>query len=307
MTAAPAPVALMDYLRLATDYLREAGSPSPRLDAEVLLVHVLGMDRMSLYVNFDRPLEPAEVDDYREALRRRGRWEPVAYITGRKEFRGLVLETTRAALIPRPETELLVEAVLERLAAEDAAADRDGTPPLRVVDVGTGTGAVAVALAAALDDVQVAAVDISEEALALARRNAEAHHVAGNIRFILGDLLGPLLEEGGADFLEHGLDAVVSNPPYVATSEWGRLPADVKKYEPRLALDGGADGLDFYRRLAPQAWQILKRGALLALEIGADQGAAVVEILHASGRWAAVEVLADYGGRDRIVVATKES
>lgn len=306
MTAPAAPVALVDYLRLATDYLQKSGSDSARLDAELLLGHVLGMDRMSLYVNFDRPLHTAEVDGFRELLRRRGRGEPVAYITGRKEFRGLMLETTPAALIPRPETELLVEAVLERL-AEGGSADAAETGGVRVADVGTGSGAIAIALAAALPGVQVAAVDISEEALALARRNAEAHGVGGCIRFLSGDLLEPLLQGGFGSMGVGGLDAVVSNPPYIASADWGQLPKDVREFEPRLALDGGRDGLDCYRRLEPQAWDVLKPGGLLAMEIGAEQGGAVAKLLTAAGRWHGVEVLPDYGGRDRIALAVKPS
>src|SRR5690625_5052837 len=181
----------MDYLRLATGYLEKGGSATARLDAEVLLGDVLGMDRMALYVNFDRPLEPGEVDRFREALRRRGRGEPVAYITGRREFRTATLAVSPAVLIPRPETELLVDAVLERMPAGRTESLPGPDGPVLVADVGTGSGAIAISLALSMQETKFVAIDISEDALAVARQNAAAHEVHERIEFVQGDLLAP--------------------------------------------------------------------------------------------------------------------
>lgn len=309
------PVVLVDYLRLAHEYLEKNGIETARLDAEILLGDVLSMDRMSLYVNFDQPLEPGEVDRFRTALQRRHRGEPVAYITGRREFLRATLAVTPAVLIPRPETELLVETVLERLPAKESAerdsadgeADDAGGPLLRLADVGTGSGAIAIGLAMERNDASVVALDVSEDALEVARRNAETCGVAGQIRFVQGDLLAPLQDGADGESFAGGFDAVVSNPPYVATGEWDRLPAGIRKYEPRVALDGGPDGLDLYRRLVPEANAVLKAEGLLALEIGAEQGPAVVGLLTEASGWRHVQLLQDYAGRDRFVVATKGS
>ena len=305
------PRALMDYLRLATEYLQRCGSPSARLDAEVLLGHVLGMDRVSLYVNHDRPLVPREVDAYREVLRARGRGTPVAYITGKKEFLRMTLAVTPDVLIPRPETELLVEAVVRHF----QPADR----PLVLADVGTGSGAIAIGLARALPKARVLAIDISPAALAVARRNAAALGVADRVVLMEGDLLVPVAAglAGGAGshgavagrpaghgWPDGGLDAVVSNPPYIPARDWDKLPRDVREYEPRLALDGGPDGLAVYRRLVPQAAAVLRPGGLLALEIGHDQEQAVRALLE-GGRWDGVRVEKDYAGHPRVVLATR--
>jgi len=293
-----APRVLMEFLRLAADYLSRCGSPSARLDAELLLGHVLGMDRVSLYVNHDRPLEPAEVDAYRRVLRERCRGAPIAYITGKKEFMRVTLKVTPAVLIPRPETELLVEATIQRL--------RAASGPLLVTDVGTGSGAIAIGLALALPEARVLATDISPAALAVARENVTAHGLDGRVELLEGDLLAPV-----ADAVRTGrigpLDAVVSNPPYIPARDWESLPRSVRDYEPRLALDGGPDGLDVYRRLIPQAAPLLRPGGLLALEIGHDQEAGLRELLAQDGRWDNVQVQKDYAGHPRVVLATRKA
>jgi len=304
----------MDYLRLAADYLGRCGSPSARLDAEVLLGHVLGMDRVALYVNHDQPLEPAEVDAYRAALRARCQGTPVAYITGKKEFLGMTLAVNRHVLIPRPETELLVEAVVRRLA--DAAGKAGPGAPLLIADVGTGSGAIALGIARALPHARLLAVDVSPGALAVARENAAAHGLQDRVVLLEGDLLAPVAQEltqgapaaggRGLDAAARKLDAVVSNPPYIAARNWDQLPREVREFEPRLALDGGPDGLAFYRRLIPQAAALLKAGGLLAVEIGHDQAAPVQALLAAAGGWDGVQVLRDYAGHPRVVLATRQ-
>lgn len=306
--AAGGPVAVTDYLQLATGYLQNCGSESARLDAELLLGHVLGLDRMSLYVNFDRPLEPAEVDRFRDALRKRCQGTPVAYIVGQRDFLSASLAVNSAVLIPRPETELLVEAVLQQLPAADKSGGEHEPAEARyiIADIGTGSGAIAIGLAMTLPDARLVAVDVSADALRVAQRNAQSHAVADQIEFFAGDLLTPLLVPPGADKYKGRLDVVVSNPPYITTDEWQRLPAEVRDFEPRVALDGGVDGLSLYRRLIPAAVDALKPGGLLAVEIGADQAAAVRRLLD-DGAWTDVQLLQDYAGHDRIVLARKDS
>lgn len=286
---------VLDLLRLSTGYLRERGSPSPRLDAEVLLAHVLGMERVQLYVHFDRPVDRGELDAYRELVRRRGRGEPVAYLVGEREFRSRPFSVSPAVLIPRPETELLVEAVLPLL---------DSLPEGWVVDVGTGSGVIAVSLALEGGSLQsgsrpLAAVDCSADALEVARHNARRHGVEDRIRWLQGDLLEPVEAAGLAP-----VAAVVSNPPYVPTGDWRALDATVRDFEPRLALDGGPDGLAVIRRLIAESARLLADNGLLALEVGAGQQEAVEALLKTAGfgepRW-----VRDYGGHLRVVLCRR--
>jgi len=312
-----APRVLMEYLRLAADYLGRCGSPSARLDAELLLGHVLGMDRVALYVNHDRPLEPAEVDAYRRVLRERCRGTPIAYITGKKEFMRVTLKVTPEVLIPRPETELLVEAVVHHLQARPhreganavsgaAGSEAGADVSLLLADVGTGSGAIAIGLALALPGARVLATDVSPGALAVARDNVTAQRLDGRVMLMQGDLLAPVAEALKAGKIEF-LDAIVSNPPYISARTWDSLPRSVRDYEPRLALDGGPDGLDVYRRLIPQAAPLLRPGGLLALEIGHDQEPALRELLARDGRWGDVQVQKDYAGHPRVVLATRRA
>lgn len=274
----------LELLRLTAPFLAEKGVPSPRLDAEVLLAHVLGVPRLQLYLQFDKPLEPAEVSAYRDAVRRRARREPVAHITGVREFWSLEFAVDRRVLSPRPETEVLVEAALRRMGAAG-----------RLLDVGTGSGAVAVALLAERPGWTGLAVDVSEEALDVARSNAARHGVAGRLELRPGDLF----DGAGAG----RFDAVVSNPPYVPAGEIGRLEPEAGQYEPRAALDGGEDGLAVLRRIAGQAAARVIPGGFVAVEFGLGQGAAVRAAFEAAGGYASVELVADLAGRDRVAVA----
>ena len=253
-------------------------------DAELLLLHALSLSRTTLLAYPERMVTPREEAALEAMLQRRLAHEPVQYITGEVEFFGLALAVTRETLIPRPETEGLVEAVLARLPR------RAG---LRVVDVGTGTGAIAIALAKQLGgdglEPEVLAVDVSTGALAVARANALRH--GARIEFRLSDLLG------GVEGL---FDAVVSNPPYIPAGDRATLHPEVRDWEPAGALFAGVDGLEIYRRLIPQAWGVLRPGGLLALEIGFGQEAAVRGMLVA---WAGVEAIADLQGIARVVVA----
>lgn len=300
MSSGTQPTALVDYLRLATEYLQKCGSGSPRLDAELLLAHVLGVDRVALYVNHDRPLVPDEVGAFRELLRQRGRGTPMAYILGERPFLSTSLVVSPAVLIPRPETELLVEAAVAWLAEQPGAS-------LLVADVGTGSGAIAIGIALAEPRAHVMALDVSADAARVARANVDRHDVNDRVEVLAGDLLTPLLVPPRSARFRGRLDAVVSNPPYIATAELDTLPRDVREHEPRIALDGGPDGLAAYRRLIPMAGQALRPGGLLALEIGADQGEAVAALLAADDGWRDVRVEKDYAGHDRIVLSIKET
>jgi release factor glutamine methyltransferase len=265
-------------------HFKSRGVESPRLDAEVLLAHVLGLSRVQLYTSFDRPLDEQELATYKALIKRRLAGEPIAYLVGRQEFWSLALTVDERVLVPRRDTETLVEVGL-RVAR--------GLPqgPLRVVDLCTGSGAVALALATELPQATVVATDVSAGALAVARANAEKLGLAGRVTFHEGDLFAPLAGEAA-----FGL--VVSNPPYVTTAEMAGLSPEVGK-EPRLALDGGPDGLVVIRRLVAGAVAWLVPGGTLALEHGWEQGPAVRALLEAGGLTEVVTVQ-DLGKRDRV-------
>jgi release factor glutamine methyltransferase len=282
-----APRAALAYLRRATAFLEARGAATPRLDAEVLLATVLGTDRVGIYLAFDRPLAPPEVDAYRALVRRRAGGEPVAYLAGRREFWSRALAVSPAVLIPRPETELVVEQAL--------AAAGERRRRLRVLDLGTGSGCLAIALAAELPAARVVAVDVSPAAAAVARANATAAGVADRVAVLVADWAAALAETAR-------FDLVVSNPPYVATADLARLPPEVRR-EPRLALDGGPDGLAAYRRLAPAAARLLAPGGRLLVEIGEGQAAAVDALLRAAG-FGGIVRYRDLAGVERVVAGS---
>jgi release factor glutamine methyltransferase len=258
-------------------------SRTARLDAEVLLRHVLGWDLSALLAHPERTLSQEELANYESLVLRRMAHEPVQHITGEQEFFGLAMKVTPDVLIPRPETEHLVEAVLERV---------DQDLPLRIVDIGTGSGAIAIALAVHLPNAELTAVDISPDALEVARQNAGRHGVAGRIRFLHGDLLSGL----GAEVF----DVVVSNPPYIAESE--TLEPQVRDFEPRLALYAGPTGIEVYERLIPQAHAALKPGGWLMLEIGYGQEPSLENLLR---EWQGVSFLPDLQEIPRVALARR--
>jgi release factor glutamine methyltransferase len=263
----------------------ERGLGTPRLDAQLLLAHVLQHDRVYLYTHFDQPLAPDELAAYRALIQRRLAGEPVAYLVGKKEFRSLELAVDARVLVPRPDTETLVEAVLALLPAGGG----------RVVDVGTGSGAIALALKKARPELELFAVDRSPDAVAVARANAE--RLGLTVAVLDGDLLAPVAAQAP-------LLAIVSNPPYIPTADLETLAAEVRK-EPRAALDGGADGLDIIRRLIAESPPLLADGGALALEVGAGQSPSVVALFAADGRYAPAAVTKDLAGIERVVTAKK--
>ena len=273
-------------LKWSEQYFGSHGAETPRLDAEVLLSYLLGQKRIFLYVHFDQPLTAEELARYREMVKRRAAGEPVAYICGEKEFMGLTFKVTLAVLVPQPDTETLVEAAIERLR---------GKKSLRVADICTGSGAIALALAHYLPETSVAATDISADAVSIAKENAESLGLSERVEFREGDLLAPL---SGEPF-----DAIVSNPPYIPSAEIAGLPREVRA-EPIIALDGGADGLDFYRRLVHESAALLKDGGFLAVECGDTQAGAIAE-MAVTGGFGRTEIVHDLADKERVVVMWK--
>lgn len=284
---------ISELLSKSAAYLRSRGSHSPRLDAELLLAEVLGLDRIDLYVHFDRPLNSAEIDHYRELVRRRGRGEPVAYILGRAYFHNLTLKVGRSVLIPRPETEHVVEA------AESFLRGRQWDQPPAVLDLGTGSGAIAIAIAAIWPDAEVTAVEQSSAALELAGENARTAGLAERISFKESDMFAAISPDAAYDL-------IVSNPPYIADFEWDGLPDDVRRFEPETALRGGPDGFDYYRLIAEGAPGRLRPGSCLILEIGEQQGADVTRLLRDTQSFKSIDIRQDYSDRDRVVVAVRD-
>ncbi|WP_425058665.1 peptide chain release factor N(5)-glutamine methyltransferase [Sporomusa carbonis] len=277
---------ITSILNWTKQYFGGKGIENPRLDAEVLLSHILGKDRLYLYTNFDQPLTPEELAAYREVVKRRAMRLPVAYITGHKEFMGMDFAVSPAVLIPRPDTEILVETALARLAAVE-------TPV--VADLGTGSGAIIISVLAKLTKGTGTAVDISPEALAVTQDNAMRLGVAARLELFQGDMLLPLL---GKKF-----DALLSNPPYIPDNDIAGLSPEVRQ-EPRLALAGGRDGLNFYRRIVAQGAEYLNSGGFIAVEVGIDQAGPVAALADETSRLKPEAVIKDYSGIERVIVFT---
>jgi release factor glutamine methyltransferase len=264
---------------------------SPRLQAELLLAHLLKLPRMQLYLNFQRELAAPEVEPMRELVRRRGLREPLQQLTGSASFCGLEIAVTRDVLVPRPETELLAECAWAFLQTPALTP----SPPASALDFGTGSGCLAIALASHCPALHLRAIDISAAALAVARGNAARHGLADRIQFFPGDGFGALPEE-------EQFDLIVSNPPYIPSGEIGGLQPEVRDFEPRQALDGGLDGLDYYRRLAAEAPPWLRAGGRLMVEFGDGQAEPLREVFSAQ-KWVVEAVKEDYTRRPRILVA----
>ena len=246
----------------------------------------MGEKRIYLYVHFDQPLTADELAKYRELVKRRASGEPVAYICGEKEFMGLPFKVSPAVLVPQPDTEILVEAAIDRLRGKERAC---------VADVCTGSGAIALALAHYLPTVSVAATELSTNALAIAKQNAETLELSARAEFFEGDLLSPLT---GKTF-----DAILSNPPYIPSADIDGLPREVRA-EPRMALDGGADGLDFYRRLVRESVDFLTDGGFLAVECGDTQANTIAEMAK-DGGFDRADIVRDLADKERVVVLWK--
>ncbi|MBQ6006110.1 MAG: peptide chain release factor N(5)-glutamine methyltransferase [Selenomonadaceae bacterium] len=274
-----------EVLKSATTRLEAGGIENPRLDAEILLAHVLGWRRLTLYVDAEKILPLESILRFNELVNRRLKKIPVAYLTGTKEFMGLTFAVNENVLIPRPDTEILTEFVGEFLRSRGGG---------NLLDLGAGSGAICISILKFVKSARAIAVDISAEALEVAKFNAEKFHVDDRIEFFCGDLFMPLTGK---------FDAIVSNPPYIPTGELENLQAEVQS-EPQLALDGGIDGLKFYRRIISDAPKFLISGGLLAVEVGINQAAAVKNLFEAAS-FIDVEIIKDLAGLERVVAGRK--
>ncbi len=279
---------VLEAIQKSTDFLAKRGVESPRLQAELLLAHLLKMPRMKLYLNFERTLAGTETDALRECVKRRGGREPLQHITGSTSFCGFEITVNRHALVPRPETEILAELGWTFLASL-------GSPVRAALDLGTGTGCIAIALAAKCPAARITATDISPEALALAADNAKKNNTAG-IEFRHSDGFAAMPKETV-------FDLIVSNPPYIPTAEIETLQPEVRDFDPRTALDGGTDGLIFYRGFAIEAKPRLKPAGKIMLEFGDGQAPAIRKIFE-NEKWIVEAVKSDYSQRDRILIAS---
>ncbi len=282
------PWTILKLLNWTASYFSSHDIDNPKSTAEILLSHALKVQRIDLYLQYDRPLNKDELSTFKQLVQRRRNREPVAYIVGNKEFWSLPLTVTRDVLIPRPDTESLVETVLGIL---DHAS---GGSALRILDLGTGSGAIILALASQRHGHVYVASDISEKATALAKDNALKHGLP-HVHFFTGDWLAPMRTTA------RPFDLIVSNPPYVPSGEIPRLQAEICRYEPLSALDAGVDGLLCLRHLVQHAWPYLKPGGHLVMEIGYNQKNDVTALAMACGQYEAISFQKDYGGHDRVV------
>jgi release factor glutamine methyltransferase len=282
----------LEILNQAVEKLRSAGVDRPRTNAELLLGAFLNAKKIDLYLDSNRILTPEQIEKFNLFLQERLSGKPLQYIIGSTEFFGLEFEVNESVLIPRPETETLVETVIENL--------KDLTRP-KIIDLGTGSGAIAVVLAKNLKGCSIFATDISSEALRVAKDNAEKHGVGNQIEFLCGDLFEPL----GNKELQNSVDCVVSNPPYVSPEEFDNLPKEIKDHEPIVALKTDEEGISFHRRIAENSLDFLRKGGILALEVGLGQANQVADLISNQKGFEEAKIRKDLGGIERIVLARK--
>jgi release factor glutamine methyltransferase len=280
---------LIKLVQWAAGYFDSHHIDSPRATAEILLAHAINAKRIDLYLRYDQPLNSDELNRFKTLIKRRTNREPVAYILGRKEFWSMDLEVNRTVLIPRPETECLVERALESLAADPKPGCKS------VLELGTGSGAVILALASENSRHSYLATDISIDAVRVARRNSMHHGMDAKIRFIVADWFAPFDAKSGI------FDLIVSNPPYIKSGDLKRLQPEIHVYEPVAALDGAKDGLRYLRHIIQCAYLYLKPTGALLLEMGHDQQAPLKQIIEACGQYEDAQFYKDYSGHDRIV------
>ena len=276
---------VLESLKLSTDYLEKKGIESPRLNAELLLADILNCKRIDLYLKFDQPLKEDEIDKYREWISRRGKYEPLQYLTGKVEFYGLNFKVTPDVLIPRPETEILVEEVIKYCKDK---------PGLKILDIGTGSGNIPVALMKNTSGNEMVSLDVSSNALEIARYNAALNGIGEEIKFILSDINYFNAEPGQ-------FDIIVSNPPYISLKEYADLQKEITGHEPLIALTDSNDGLDFYRIIAEKSKILLKRGGHIFLEIGQGQKEEVEKILSLNN-FTNIIFIRDYQQIERIAI-----
>ena len=283
-------ITVLESINLSSNYLSQKGIESPRTNAELLLADILKCKRLDLYLSFDKPLENKEVEKYREYIKRRGNFEPLQYITGTVEFYGLELTVNSDVLIPRPETEILVETLLHHLQNE-----REQT----ILDIGSGSGNISIALAMHIPSLKIYCTDISKGALKVSKENAEKHSVSDKIEFINHNILTDDLIR----FPE--LDIIVSNPPYVSVDEFSSLQREIKNYEPRNAVTDDADGFTFFKVISAKSFSKLNEGGKLFFEIAEGQSSGVVEIMK-KNNFKNIEIIKDYQKIDRVIFGEKK-
>lgn len=265
---------------------------TPLLDAKVFLCHILGVDKLYLIVNKDRVLSDNEYNEYNKLIQNRLLGIPVQYLVKNQEFMGLDFYVEEGVLIPRPDTEILIEKILKSI---------DNSKEYKIVDIGTGSGAITVSLAKYIKNSHIYSVDISKRALEIGKKNAMSHGVLSQIDFLQGSIYDPIDSLG----LEGKIDIIVSNPPYIPTKDIENLQIEVAKYEPKLALDGGHDGLKFYRKIIDKAPQYLKDNGILALEVGHDQAKEIVSLMKEKESYDNIEITKDLSGIERVVSGIK--
>lgn len=280
---------VLEAVKLSADYLQKKGIESPRLNAELLLAHLLNCKRLDLYLLFDRPLKEDEVVLYRELLKKRGSFVPLQYIIGNVEFYGLEFNVDSSVLIPRPETELLVETIIEE----------NKNTNLKILDIGTGSGIIAITLAKSLEKSELFAIDISEAALENAKKNAIKNCVADRIKFLQLDVRNDL------SLSERSFDIIVSNPPYISKDEFPKLQTELRVFEPSIALTDYADGLSFFRIISEKAIRLLKNNGKLYFEIGKDQSDSVKKILEENG-FVNIRIKRDFQEIERVISGEKK-
>lgn len=286
---------IKDLLEVTADYLDTKGIDNPRLSAEILLAHQLRTSRIRLYLDFDQPIGEQDITLYRSMVKRLLHGEPVQYITGAQEFWSLEFRVNPQVLIPRPETEILVEQVLSFLRKEEKTESAD----CHILDLGTGSGTIAVSLAKELKGPTVWATDISGGAIEIAEGNSQRHGVIHQTRFIKGDLFEPFIDQGIP------FDVIVSNPPYIPSEDFDSLPIRVRNYEPRLALDGGEKGLFIIERIIREAPLYLKPGGRLFMEMDPGQISKAIDRIKKAGQYGETEIIKDYAHKERVITARR--
>lgn len=282
-------ITVLDSIKLSTEYLEKKGVESPRLNAELLLADILKCKRLDLYLKYDQPLSEDEINKYREYISRRAKREPLQYIIGKVDFFGLELKINKSVLIPRPETEILVETIINR--------EKDKNS-LLILDIGTGSGNIAIALAKSLSQSKIVAVDVSNEALKVAEENVNKHNVINQIELVRKNILED------TNFYNLKFDIIVSNPPYVSINEYQSLQEEIILYEPQIAVTDNDDGLKFYRKISEIADKNLKTGGRIYLEIGAGRSEQIENILTTTG-FSNIQFVKDYQQINRIVYGIK--
>jgi len=285
---------IQKLLNWTAEYFTKSGIDSPRLSAELLLSHVVGLKRIELYTQFDKPIAKQQLDRLHDLVKRAVQNEPIAYLIGKTEFYSLELNVTPDSMIPRPETELLVERAIEFL--------RSRTGKQFVCDLCTGSACIAIAIATNFANANIIATDICDAALNIAAKNVEKHQLGNRIKLLCGDLFDPLVPHLDVD----KFDLIVCNPPYVSATEFEKLDKNVKDYEPKLALLAGKDGLDIYRRIVEKIDAFLKPDGALMLEVSHSQGQAVRGLLEQAGCFAEITIEKDSHDNDRIAIAKKQ-